>query len=267
MTIDIPLSTIHSSAIIHPSAQIAADVVIGPWVIIGPNVVIASGCRLNAHVVIHSNTTLGKNNAIHSFAVVGGDPQDLSYKNQATWLKIGDHNTIREYVTIHRGSDSEGSTTHIGHHNNFLAYSHVAHDSRIGDHVLFINHATIAGHVRIDDYAIIGAFSAVHQFCHVGAYSFVARSALISKDVPPYLLVAQTPGYPSGLNLVALRRNGFEKAAITALKEAFAILYTRSLSLTEALEQLKAIDTPEVIKMLEFIQSSKRGIMRKAAKT
>src|SRR3990167_5867532 len=212
-------SFIDPTAKIHPTAKIADQVVIGPWVYIGEQVTIGEGTRIDAHAVVKQHTIMGKNNYIHSHSVVGGDPQDLSYRGEETWLKMGDDNIVREFVTINRGSAKSG-TTYVGHKNCFFSYSHVAHDARIGNEVLFVNNASIAGHVTVDDFAIMGAYSAAHQFTRVGAYSFLAHAAQISHDIPPFMLVKGTPGIPVTLNLVGLRRRGFSSDTIRGLRKA-----------------------------------------------
>lgn len=253
-------------AMIDPSAKIGPRVQIGPWSRIGPHVEIGADTVIGTHVVIESHTRIGERNHIHSFACLGGDPQDLSYRGESTWLEIGNENVIREYVTLNRGSASGVGVTRIGNHNNILAYSHVAHDCQIGNHVLFVNHATTAGHVTVEDHAIMGAFTAVHQFCRIGAYSFLSRATEISKDVPPFMLVKGIPGYPCGLNLVGLKRHGFSIEAIRALKEAYKILYLRRMKFDEAKRLLieLAVSTPEVQNILDFINRSNRGIARKS---
>ncbi|PIZ04028.1 MAG: acyl-[acyl-carrier-protein]--UDP-N-acetylglucosamine O-acyltransferase [Gammaproteobacteria bacterium CG_4_10_14_0_8_um_filter_38_16] len=257
---------IDPTARIHPTAKIAADVVIGPWVCIGEYVEIGSGTRIEAHAVVKQHTIMGKNNHIHSHAVVGGDPQDLSYRGETTWLKMGDGNIVREFVTINRGSAKSG-TTLLGNKNCFLSYSHVAHDAHIGNEVLFVNNASIAGHVTIDDFAIVGAYAAVHQFTQIGSYSFLVHATQVSHDIPPFMLVKGTPGVPFALNLVALRRRGFSPETISGLKKAYRLMYRQRMSMKElelALAEL-AKTTPEVQLIIDLMKNSKRGIVRKLA--
>lgn len=263
--LDMKVSTIDETARIHPTAQIADDVVIGPWVFIGEHVTIGSGCKIDAHAVISRYTKIGKNNHIHSHAAVGGDPQDLSYRNEVTWLEMGDGNIVREFVTINRGSTKEDRVTRVGNNNCFLSYSHVAHDARIGNHVLFVNNASIAGHVIVDDYAIIGAYAAVHQFTRIGAYSFLVHAAQASHDIPPFMLVKGTPGVPIALNVVGLRRRGFSQNVLSELKKAYRIMYRQNLPLKTVVEELEAMatQTPEIQLILDVIASAKRGILRK----
>ena len=255
---------IDTTARIHPSAQIAANVVMGPWVYIGENVVIGEGCKIDPHAVVLRNTTMGKNNHIHSNAVVGGDPQDLGYRGEAVWLKMGDDNIVREFLTINRGSAKSG-TTFVGNKNCFLSYAHVAQDCHIGNEVLFVNCASVAGHVTVDDYAIIGAYSTVHQFTRIGAYSFLAQGAQVPNDIPPFMLVTGIPGIPVTLNLVGLRRRGFSANTISGLKKAFRVLYRQNLSLKDAENALNDLvkETPEIQMIIDVMQSSKRGLVRK----
>jgi len=262
-------SFIDTTAKIHPSAKIANDVVIGPWVYIGEKVEIGSGTRIDSHAVIMQHTIMGKNNHIHSHAVVGGDPQDLSYRGEETWLKIGDGNIIREFVTINRGSAGGIGTTTIGNRNCFLSYSHVAHDAHIGNDVLFINNATIAGHVVVDDFAIIGAYATAHQFTRIGSYSFLVHATQVSHDIPPFMLVKGTPGIPIALNLVGLRRRGFSVETISGLKKAYRLMYRQRLSLKEVQAALAALvaETPEIQLIIDLMKESKRGIVRKQVRS
>ncbi|MDP1575063.1 MAG: acyl-ACP--UDP-N-acetylglucosamine O-acyltransferase [Coxiellaceae bacterium] len=258
-------SLISSAAIIHPTAKIAEGVEIGPWVFIGENVEIGAGSRIEAHAVIFKNTTMGKNNRIHSHAVVGGDSQDLKYHGEEAWLKMGDNNTVREFVTINRGSDAGLNTTLIGNDNCFFACAHVAHDARIGNGVLFVNNAVVAGHVTVDDHAIIGAHSSVHQFMRIGAYSFLAQATQVQKDIPPFMMVTGIPGIPIGLNLTGLRRHGFSTGCIRGLKKAYQVMYRDHLPLKELEATLVdlAIETPEVQMIIDLMKASARGIVRK----
>jgi UDP-N-acetylglucosamine acyltransferase len=256
---------IDPSAKIHPSATIADNVTIGPWVMIGEQVSIGEGTRIDAHAVISKHCKIGNHNHIHSHAVVGGDPQDLSYRGEETWLIMGDHNVVREFVTLNRGSTKEEHKTIIGNQNCFLSYSHVAHDARIGNNVLFVNNASIAGHVRVDDYAIIGAYAAVHQFTRIGSYSFLVHAAQASHDIPPFMLVKGTPAIPIALNVVGLRRQGFSANVLSDLKKAFRLLYRQNLPLKAVENELKVLaqQTAEIHVILEMMQNTKRGFLRK----
>lgn len=256
-------SRIHPSAIIDPSAQIGSNVSIGPWCVIGANVMIGDGSCLDPHVVVEQNTVMGCGNRVHSFAAIGGDPQDSQYRGEKTTLEIGDHNIIREFVTIHRGSTRGAGVTRVGDHNFLMAYTHIAHDCVIGNRVLFVNNATIAGHVQVDDYAILGAFTAIHQYCRVGAYSFLSRGAEITKDILPYMLITDSDR-PRGLNSVGLRRHGFSEETITRLKRAYHLICRSRLKLQEIRHQLLDMleTTPEIQRMIEIIDQSTRGVAR-----
>jgi UDP-N-acetylglucosamine acyltransferase len=255
---------IDDTVIIHPSAKIAKGVSIGAWSVIGPNVEIGEDTKLSHHAIIIKNTKIGRGNSIDPFVCLGGDPQDIKYKGEETFLEIGDHNIMREYVSMHRGSVGARGITFVGNNNNFFAYSHVAHDCTVGNGVSFINNATLGGHVTIDDYAILGAFTAVHQFCRVGSYSFLTRMTGVTKDIPPYVLVTGIPGMPCGLNIVALKRHGFSKATIAALRRAFILIYRSGLRLKEVYEKLTemAKEVPEIQLIIDSIDHGERGIAR-----
>lgn len=258
-------AAIDPTARIHPTANIAPNVTIGPWVLIGEHVSVGAGTRIDAHAVISHHVSLGENNHIHSHAVVGGDPQDLSYQGEETWLRMGDGNVVREFVTINRGSTKEHRQTIVGNHNCFLSYSHVAHDAMIGNHVLFVNNASIAGHVTVDDYAIIGAYAAVHQFTRIGAYSFLVHAAQASHDIPPFMLVKGTPAVPIALNVVGLRRHGFNDIVLRELKRAFRLMYRQNLPLKQVEEELGVLaqQTTEINLILDIMKTTKRGLLRK----
>jgi UDP-N-acetylglucosamine acyltransferase len=255
---------IDETARIDASAKIGANVSIGPWSIIGPDVEIGDNTEIGAHVVISRDTKIGKRNKIHAFAAIGGDPQDLRYQGEDTFLEMGDDNIVREFVTIHRGSSSGVGTTRIGNNNWFLAYSHVAHDCVIGNEVKLINNATLGGHVIVDDYATVGALCAVHQFCRVGSYSFLSHGAMITQDVLPYIIVVGDSAKPCGLNVVGLKRSGFSATTISDLKRAYHIIFLRGLKLKEIKEELgtMAENSPEVNMFLEILNHSKRGFVR-----
>lgn len=254
---------ISDQASIHPSAKIADDVEIGPWTLIGENVEIGQGSSIASSVVIEKNTKIGTNTRVFSHVVLGTDPQHLSYKQEETWLEIGDNNVIREFVTINRGTSEVGVTT-IGNNNYFMSYTHIAHDCTVGNYVIFANTASIAGHVHIGDHAILGAFTGVHQFVTVGEFSFLGRATKVYQDILPFMLVTGNPGSPRGLNTVGLRRNGFSKEDMVLLKEAFTMIFRRGLKQQEVIEQLQAIETDsEYIKrLIESIKSSERGVAR-----
>lgn len=257
-------SKIDSRASIDPTAKIGKNVEIGPWTYIGANVEIGEGTWIAPHVVINGPTKIGKNNKIFQFASVGEDSQDISCHSKTTRLEIGDNNVIRESCTIHRGTTKDKGVTKIGDNNLFMAYSHIAHDCMVGNRIIFSNNASLAGHVTVHDNATIGAFSAIHQFCVIGSYSFLARAAMIPQDVPPYINVIGGEAEPHGVNVVGLQRKGFSEEAIRAIKEGYKIIYRQGLSLEEAIVKLKALgkEHPEVLAYVDFIEVSKRGIVR-----
>ena len=257
---------IHPTAIVHPNSSIADDAEIGPYVIIEENVTIGRGTTIGPHTVIGRWTEIGENNAIFHMASDGVAPQDLKYKGEACWTRIGNGNLIREFATIHRGTVTGCSETVIGNNNLFMAYSHVAHDCRIGNEVVMANAATLAGHVVVQDCVIIGGLSAIHQFVTIGSYVMLGGGSLVSNDVPPFMIVT-TEGRDAklrGLNLVGLKRRGFSEATIANLKKAYRVLYISGLRQAEALDSLKADypDCPEVMQLVTFIESSERGVCK-----
>lgn len=256
---------IDQTAIIHSSADINKNVSIGPYSVIGENVSIGSGTVIGSHVVITGPTTIGPNNKIFHFSSIGEDPQDKKFnKDQHSCLEIGANNTIREYVSINRGTSGGGGKTIIGNNNWIMAYVHIAHDCIIGNSSTFANNTTLAGHVAIQDFVTLGGFTGVHQFCRIGSYSFSAISSVIVKDVPPYILVSGNTAKPSGLNREGLKRNGFDADTISLLKKAYKIIYRKNLTLAEALNELMelSVDSKSVSIMHSFISLSERGIVR-----
>ena len=256
---------IDSTAIIHPDAHLESDVCIGPYSIIGASVSIDSGTVIGSHVVINGPTTIGPNNKIFHFCSIGEDPQDKKYKGENnSILEIGAGNTIREYVSINRGTGDGGGKTVIGNDNWIMAYVHIAHDCVVGNNTVFANNATLAGHVIIDDFVILGGFTGVHQYCRVGSYSFSAISSVIVKDVPPYVLVSGNSAKPSGLNREGLKRHGFDSDTINILRKAYKVIYRDGLILKDALDELSnlSVESDKVDKMRSFIAASQRGIVR-----
>lgn len=255
---------IHPSAIIHPDARLAADVEVGPWTIIGPDVEIGAGSVIASHVVIKGPTRIGKQNRIYQFSSIGEDTPDLKYKGEPTRLVIGDHNTIREGVTIHRGTVQDRNETTIGDHNLLMAYVHVGHDSVIGNHCILVNNAALAGHVHIGDWAILSGFTLVHQFCKIGAHSFSGMGTAIGKDVPAYVMVNGSPAEAKNINTEGLRRRGFTKEDITVLTKAYKTIYRRGLTLDEALAELDAqvSECTALQLLIDSLRSSERGIVR-----
>ena len=256
---------IDETAIIHPGANIQKDVSIGPYSVIGQDVSIESGTVIGSHVVIKGPTSIGPNNKIFHFSSIGEEPQDKKFNQDSnSSLVIGSGNTIREYVSINRGTDAGGGKTVIGNENWIMAYVHIAHDCIIGNNSIFANNATLAGHVIIENFVTLGGFTGVHQFCRVGSYSFSAISSVIVKDVLPYILVSGNTAKPSGLNREGLKRNGFDSNTIKLLKKAYKIIYREGLILSDALEELMKLSTEskDIEALYSFIASSKRGIIR-----
>ncbi len=253
---------IDKTAIIDPSAKIAKDVHIGAYSIIGADVEIGEGTWIGPHVVIQGPTRIGCHNKIFQFASVGEIPQDLKFKGETTYLEMGDHNIIREFCTIQRGTVQDASITRIGSYNLFMNYVHIAHDCVIGNHTIFSNNASLAGHVKVEDYVNLGGFSGVFQFCRVGAHSFIATNSVVIKDVPPYLKVSGYYAKPYGLNTVGLQRRGFTEETMMQLRRAYKIIYRQGLTVAKAIEELKKITCAEVQPLINFIETSNSGIVR-----
>ena len=253
---------IHSTAIIHSNAKVAPGCAIGPYCVIGEHVTVGEGCRLHSHVVIDGHTTLGKGNEIFPFASLGHQTQDLKWKGGVTRTEIGDDNTFREYVTVHSAT-SDGDATKIGSHNHILAYSHIAHDCILGDHIIMSNCATLAGHVVVEDYAVI-SISAVHQFCRVGKFSMIGGCSKVVQDVAPFMIVDGNPAETRTINKIGLERNGFSDEAQAALRQAYKIFFREGLTIPNALEKIEREVKPlaEVQYLVQFVRSSERGITK-----
>jgi len=256
---------IHPTAIVDPKADIGDQVEIGPYSIIEGGVTIGPKTRIGPHVVVREGTQMGKQCQVFQFASLGEAPQAVAYKGEKTLLVMGDHNIVREFVTLNRGTAPGGGKTVIGHGNLFMAYSHVAHDCQVGNQVVLANAATLAGHITIEDYAIIGGLAAIHQFCRIGTHAFISGMTGITLDVPPYMLASGSRARLFGLNTVGLKRFHFSEASVKALKKAYRIIYRSGLTLERAVKQVKEdgiSQLPEVQHLLQFIQQSKRGISR-----
>lgn len=255
---------IHPQAIVDADATLADDVVVGPWTFIGPDVEIGSGCTIEPHVVIRGPTRIGAGNHIYQFSSVGESTPDMKYRGEPTRLLIGDNNTIREAVTIHRGTVQGRSETTIGDNNLIMANVHVGHDSIVGNHVVLVNNSALAGHVTVGDWAILSGYTLVHQFCQIGAHSFTGMGSAIGKDIPAYVTVTGAPAQAKSINLEGLRRRDFSTTAISQLRHAFKILYRQSLTLDIALQHLDAIPdkTEELLLFIESLRASERGIVR-----
>jgi UDP-N-acetylglucosamine acyltransferase len=255
---------IDSRAVISPQAQLAADVCVGPFTVIGPDVVIGAGTWIGPHAVINGPTRIGTDNKIFQFASLGDAPQDKKYKGEPTRLEIGDRNVFRESVTVNRGTTHDRGVTQIGSDNLLMAYSHVAHDCRLGDQIVMANCATLGGHVELGDWVIMGGLSAVHQHTKVGAHCFIAHNAAVTRDVPPYVMAVGRPAVPHSINAEGLKRRGFTAAQILNIRRAYRLLYRSGLKLKTALEELeKAAATQDEIRpFVEFIKLSERSIVR-----
>jgi UDP-N-acetylglucosamine acyltransferase len=256
---------IDSHAIVDAKAKLGKNVVVGPWTIIGPEVEIDSGTIIGSHVVLKGPTRIGTANKIYPFASIGDDPQDKKYQGERTYLEIGNHNIIREYCTINRGTAQDKGLTKIGNHNLFMVGTHIAHDCVVGNHTIFVNNVALAGHVNVGDYAILGAYSAVHQFCQIGTHSFIAAASMVRQNVLPYILVEG--GHESracGLNKEGLKRNGFSDEVISILRSAYKLIFRKNLTVEQALEELEplAAKYTQVKIMVEALKKSDRGIIR-----
>lgn len=252
---------IHPSALVHPNARIAPDCEIGPYCVIGEHVEIGEGCRLHSHVVIDGHTRLGKRNEIFPFASIGLRTQDLKWKGGLTRTEIGDHNTIRESVTINSATN-EGDATIIGSHNNLLACTHVAHDVKLGNYIIMSNYAGLAGHIEVEDYAVLGGMAAIHQFCRIGKLAMVGGCSKVTRDVPPFMLVDGNPAETLTINKLGLERHGVPEAAQAALRQAHRILFRERLTIRNALARAEAElpALPEVLHLLQFMRASQRGV-------
>ena len=251
-------------AIVSPQAELAADVDVGPFSVIGPGVRIGAGTVVGPHAVITGQTTIGANNHIYQFASLGDAPQDKKYAGEPTRLEIGDRNVFRESCTMNRGTSHDRGVTRIGDDNLFMAYSHVAHDCMVGSNTVFANCASLAGHVEIGDWVILGGLSAVHQHCKIGAHAFLAGGAIVTRDVPPYVMVAGNPSAPHMVNSEGLKRRGFTEEQVRSVREAYRLVYRSDLKLSEALERLEpsARERPELRLFVDFVRGSTRSIIR-----
>ncbi len=255
---------IDARAIVSPQAQLAPDVRVGAFSIIGPEVVIGARTVIEPHAMVGGPTVMGADNHIFPFAAIGGPPQDKKYRGEPTRLEIGDRNVFRESCTINRGTTHDQGVTRIGSDNLFMAYSHVAHDCQIGNQTVFANCASLAGHVDVGDWVIIGGLSAVHQFAKIGAHAFLGGGTILSRDVPPYVMVNGNPATPHSINSEGLKRRGFSEEQIRTLREAYRILYRSDLKLSEALARLETLAHAhaEVRPFVDFIHASNRSLVR-----
>jgi len=255
---------IHPSSIIDPTAIIADSVEIGPFCLIGPDVEIDEDTRIESHVILKGPTKIGKRNHIFQFSTLGDGSPDKKYKNEPTTLTIGDDNIVREGVTIHRGTVQDRGDTLIGNRNLIMAYSHIAHDCVLGDDIVLTNQAALAGSVTVGDGAILGGYAIVHQFCSIGSYSFCAMGSAVNKDIPAYVKVRGNPAKPFGINVTGIKRIGYSKESIEALRSAYRSIYRKKLTVEEAVKELKSLrnEFSEVDLFLSSIENSTRGISR-----
>ena len=255
---------IHPLAVVAPDAKLAAGVDVGAFAIIGADVELGEGCVVHSHAIVQGPAKFGRENIFHPFCCVGGEPQDYTFGGERTYLLAGDRNIFREYVTISRGTSKGGGTTKLGNNNFFLAYSHVGHDSQIGNNTLFVNGATLAGHVEVHDFATIGAFSPVHQFCRIGRYAYIGASTVITQDVPPFSkIVTERETKSFGINSIGLERQGFTKARLTILKKAYRLLLRSRLNTSQALAKMRELGTSEdLVELVKFIEAAERGIVK-----
>ena len=257
--------TAHPTAIIHPSAKLACSVTVGPYSLIGENVEVGEDCEVMSHCVLEGNTRIGKGNRIFPYASIGLAPQDLKYRGEATCLEIGDGNTIREFVTIHRGTEEGDRATRIGNHNLLMAYVHIAHNCHLGSYIIMANGASLAGHVEIQDYATVGAFCGIHQFCRIGAYSFLGSYSIVNQDILPCSKTsAPRPLTVMGVNRLGLERRGLSADDLKELERAFRLLTRSKLNTTQALEAIQAsgFNSEHVRALVEFIRTSERGVVK-----
>ena len=255
---------IDARAIVSPQAELAADVTVGPFSVIGPQVRIGPGTIIGPHVVINGPTTLGAGNRVHQFASLGDAPQDKKYGGEPTRLEIGDRNVFRESCTVNRGTTHDKGVTRVGDDNLFMAYAHVAHDCVVGSNTVFANCVSLGGHVEIGDWVILGGLSAVHQHCKVGAHAFLAGGSIVTRDVPPYVMVAGNHAVPHAVNSEGLKRRGFTEEQIRGIRDAYRLVYRCDLKLSEALARLEpsAAERSELRLFVDFIRSSTRSIVR-----
>jgi UDP-N-acetylglucosamine acyltransferase len=259
------LSTeIHPTAVLSPHAEIADGVKVGPYSTIGDHVTIGRNTEIGAHVVVEGHTQIGEHNRIYPFTCIGTPPQDVGYRGEDTRLVIGDRNTIREYATIHRATTKQDWVTTVGHDNYIMAYAHIAHDCALENHIIMSNVATLGGHITIGDHAILGGLVAVHQFVRIGAHAFLGGKSGVDRDVPPFMITAGERARLYGVNRLGLRRQGFSSDAIEGLKKAYRIIWRESKSFREGIERVRreVNPFPELETLLEFLDGSKRGILR-----
>ncbi|HYL68319.1 MAG TPA: acyl-ACP--UDP-N-acetylglucosamine O-acyltransferase [Candidatus Limnocylindria bacterium] len=259
------MNEIDSRAIVSPSARLGRGVKIGAYAVVGDEVELGEGCVLEPHAMVQGPSRLGRDNHLSPFCSIGGDPQDLTYKGERVSLEIGDANVFHEFCTVNRGTVKGGGVTRLGSHNLIMAYAHIAHDSQVGNHTVFMNAATLAGHVVFEDYATLGAFSAVHQFCRVGKHAYIAGYSVITQDVPPFSkVVAPRETRCYGVNSIGLERQGFSPDRIRSIEEAYRLLLRSKLNTAQALEKMRGTlsGSEDVLTLIRFIESAERGVTK-----
>jgi UDP-N-acetylglucosamine acyltransferase len=259
-----PLVSIHPTAIISPKAELGRNVSVGPYSVIGDDVILHDEVRVGNHCSIEGPSEFGRATTFFPFVSAGQVPHDLKYRGERSWLRAGERNVFREFTTLHRGTEGGGNVTEIGSDNLFMAQSHVAHDCRIGDHVIFANGASLAGHVIVEDYVTLGAYSGVHQFCRVGRHAFIGASSVVVKDALPYARTVGNHARCYGQNTLGLRRRGFSSEEMRRISHAFRLLLAAKLNTTQALEVIKRdlSGWPEIDYLIEFIETSSRGVTK-----
>jgi UDP-N-acetylglucosamine acyltransferase len=259
---------IHPTAVVDPAAEIDSSVSIGPYTVVGPGVRIGAGTRIGPHCVIDGQTTIGRDNVFYRFCSIGGMPQDKKYGGEPTRLQIGDRNTVREFTTFNTGTVQDGGVTELGDDNWIMAYVHIAHDCHVGNNTILANSVQLGGHVTVDDWAILGGLTGVHQFCRIGAHSMTGGNSSLMQDTPPFVLAAGNPCKPAGVNVEGLKRRGFTAPTISALREAYKVVFRRGLALDEAKAELRRMQqevaeaAPSLQILLDFFDKSTRGIIR-----
>ena len=255
---------VHPTALVHRGARLAADVEVGPYSVIGEHVEVGEASWIGAHVVLDGHTRIGRRNRIWHFCSIGAPPQDKKYAGEPTRVEIGDDNTIREYITINRGTAQDVGVTRVGNENWIMAYVHFAHDCQIGSKTIFANSCQLAGHVTVGDWVVFGAATLVHQFVHIGTHAFTGMGTYLAQDLPPFVTAAGNMAKPFGINKEGLKRRGFSPDTIAGLKRAYKTLYRKGLRFEESISELKEqlAACPEVQQILDFLARSKRGIIR-----
>ena len=257
------VSIIHPTAIVSDGATIGEGVSIGPYSVIGPEVTLGQGTRVESHVVISGRTSLGKENKIFQFSSIGAAPQDLKFKNEPSRLEIGDNNVIREYVTLQPGTEGGGMLTSIGSNNLFMASSHVGHDAKLGDNIIVANSAALSGHVEIGNHVTVGGLVGVHQFVRVGEHAFLGAGAMVAQDIPPYCLAQGDRATLYGINIIGLKRKGFDTKEIQSAKEIFRSLFYQKGKMKDKIAEIRSSNdtlSPSIEKLLSFVETSERGV-------